>query len=104
MTDWQAICGLYERLCRFTPAIGARLGLAAALAETGRPDSALNVLDAIAGERISQHQPYWAVRAEVCARLGRVAEAGEAYGRAIALAEDDAVRRFLARRRAALRD
>jgi RNA polymerase sigma-70 factor (ECF subfamily) len=104
MTGWQSICELYERLCRFTPAIGARLGLAAALAETGRPDAALGVLDAIAIERISQHQPYWAVRAEVCARLGSKAEAGEAYGRAIALAEDGAVRHFLARRQTALRD
>jgi RNA polymerase sigma-70 factor, ECF subfamily len=99
LTDWQAISELYERLCQFTPAIGARLGLAVALKETGRSDAALGVLDAIASERISQHQPYWAVRAEVWARLGRGRDARDAYGRAIALADDDAVRRFLAERR-----
>lgn len=101
-TDWQAISELYERLCNFTPAIGARLGLAAALTETGRPDAADGVLNAIAGERILQHQPFWAVRAEVSARLGRWHAARDAYGRAIALADDDAVRRFLARRRETL--
>jgi RNA polymerase sigma-70 factor, ECF subfamily len=102
LTDWQAISELYERLCNFTPAIGARLGLAAALTETGRPDAADGVLNAIAGERISQHQPFWAVRAEVWARLGRGHDARDAYSRAIALADDDGVRRFLARRRDAL--
>jgi RNA polymerase sigma-70 factor, ECF subfamily len=102
LTDWQAICDLYERLCRFTPAIGARLGLAAALTETGRPDAADGILNAIASERISQHQPYWAVRAAVWSRLGMKPEADEAYGRAIALAEDDAVRLFLSSRRDAL--
>ena len=57
------------------------------------------LLGQIDGSAVVSHQPYWAVRAHLLARLRRGTEAVEAYDRAIGLSEDDAVRRFLLGRR-----
>jgi RNA polymerase sigma-70 factor (ECF subfamily) len=62
------------------------------------------LLDALAGDRrLADYQPYWAARAGLLARIGHVDEADRAYGQAIGLEADVAVRRFLERRRAGLR-
>ncbi|MDX8463914.1 RNA polymerase subunit sigma-70, partial [Mesorhizobium sp. VK2D] len=45
--------------------------------------------------RLAEYQPYWAARAELSARLGKTADAAEAYDRAIGLERDPALRRFL---------
>ena len=45
---------------------------------------------------VNAYQPYWALRAHLLRRLGRTAEARDAYRRAIGLSEDRAVREFLA--------
>jgi len=50
-------------------------------------------------DAVSAYQPYWAVRAHLSQRLGRTAEAVDAFDRAIGLAEDPAVRKFLLQRR-----
>ena len=63
----------------------------------------LATLDALANDqRLAEYQPYWAARADLLARAGWIAEASEAYGRAIGLEAEPAVRDFLTRRRAAL--
>jgi RNA polymerase sigma-70 factor, ECF subfamily len=49
--------------------------------------------------RLAQYQPYWAARAGLLARTGDTTAANDAYGRAIGLEADPAVRRFLQRRR-----
>jgi len=56
-------------------------------------------LDTIDLEEISSFQPYWAVRAHLLQRLGKTSEASDAYDRAIGLAEDPAVRKFLLQKR-----
>jgi RNA polymerase sigma-70 factor (ECF subfamily) len=101
-TDWQAIVELYKSLVHHTAAIGARLGLSAALAEAGRAGEAAFVLEALPADRVAAHQPYWAVRAEICARLGHGMEAAQAYRRAIELSDDPATQRFLSERLSAL--
>jgi RNA polymerase sigma-70 factor (ECF subfamily) len=64
----------------------------------------LAALDALADDaRIAEYQPYWAARANLLARGGADAAADAAYQRAIGLEPDQAVRRFLQHRRAALR-
>ena len=52
------------------------------------------------GSRLVEFQPYWAARAELCARMGDMVAAGEAYSQAIGLEADPSVRRFLQKRRA----
>jgi predicted RNA polymerase sigma factor len=97
--DWAAISVFYERLTRVSPTIGTRTGYAAAIAEANGPEAGLAVLDTIALEDVSSYQPYWAVRAHLLQRLGKITEALDAYDRAIALSEDHAVREFLLQKR-----
>jgi RNA polymerase sigma-70 factor (ECF subfamily) len=99
LTDWAAIVLFYEQLLRISPALGTRAGYAAVVAEANGPEQAIAVLDAIALDDVSGYQPYWAVRAHLLQRLGKTREAGDAYDRAIGLAEDPAVREFLLRKR-----
>ncbi|UFP96290.1 RNA polymerase sigma factor [Gloeobacter morelensis] len=94
-TDWQAVALLYEHLVALTPALGAQVSRAAALAQVSGPAAGLAALEAVAPELTVTYQPYWAVRAHLLARLDRRVEAQEAYTRAIGLSEDTHVRQFL---------
>jgi len=94
-TEWDAIMLFYKRLIRISPTLGTRTGYAAAVAEAKGPEAGLAVLDGIDLDAVSTYQPYWAVRAHVLQRLGKISEAGDAFDRAIGLAEDQAVRQFL---------
>ena len=94
-TDWPSILVLYEGLVSITQALGAQVGRAAALAQSGDPVRALKILDALDPARIVAHQPYWATRAHVLARAGRGAEAADAYRRAAGLTEQTGLRRWL---------
>ena len=97
-TDWEAIALLYEGLIRLGPTVGSAVARAAALAEVEGPTVALAALDAVAADVVEVYQPFWALRAHLLGRLGRRDEAVRAYGRAIALSEDPAVRAFLRRK------
>lgn len=98
-TDWAAIAGFYDLLVPLTPTLGARIGQAVAVAEARGPDAGLALLERIERGDVTSYQPYWAVRAHLLERLGRRAEASQAYEMAIGLTEDEAVRRFLLERR-----
>ena len=95
-TDWESIALLYEGLLRCAPTIGAQVGYAAALAEVRGAQEGLVALDALPPEAVRTYQSYWALSAHLLKRLGRTAEARQAYARAIGLSEDTAVREFLA--------
>ncbi|MEM9010810.1 MAG: DUF6596 domain-containing protein [Pseudomonadota bacterium] len=101
-TDWAELKLLYAGLVRIAPTIGARTGEAAVLAETDGPAVALSALDAIAEADRRSYQPWWATRAHVLARLGRVEEARAAFDRAIGLTDDPAARLYLSARKARL--
>ena len=94
-TEWPAIAGFYEQLVHISPALGTRTGYAAAVGEANGPHAGLKVLDEIDLDAVSSYQPYWAVRAHLLRELGKTVEASDAYDRAIGLAEDPAVRKFL---------
>jgi predicted RNA polymerase sigma factor len=98
-TDWAAIALFYEQLVRISPALGTRVGYAAAVAEAVGPEAGLAALEPIAPEAVSHYQPYWAVRAHLLEGLGKTHEASDAYDRAIGLAEDPVVRAFLFEKR-----
>jgi RNA polymerase sigma-70 factor (ECF subfamily) len=102
-TAWEAIALLYDALVRVAPTVGARVGLAAALAEARGAAAAAAALDAMAADAVASYQPYWALRAHVMGSLGRTADARDAYARAIGLSEDPAVRAFLVARSQELR-
>jgi RNA polymerase sigma-70 factor (ECF subfamily) len=98
-TDWNAIAVFYEQLIRISPTLGTRTGYAAAIAEAKSPKAGLATLDQIDLKDVSSYQPYWAVRAHLLQRLGKVSEAADAFDRAIGLAEDPAIRQFLLQKR-----
>ncbi len=98
-TDWSAIVLFYEQLIRLSPALGTRAGYAAAAAEANGSEAGLAVLESIDPDAVSHYQPYWAVRAHLLQKLGKTAEASDAYDRAIDLSEDPAVRKFLPQKR-----
>jgi predicted RNA polymerase sigma factor len=98
-TEWPAVARFYEQLVHISPALGARTGYAAAIAEMNGPEVGIELLDDIEAEAVSDYQPYWAVRAHLLQMLGKTAEASAAYDRAIGLSEDPAVREFLLQRR-----
>jgi RNA polymerase sigma-70 factor (ECF subfamily) len=98
-TDWAAIALFYEQLVRTSPTLGSRIGHAAAVAEANGPEAGMKLLENVGAETVSAYQPYWAVRAHLLQRLGRSAEASNAYDRAIGLAEDPAVKQFLLQKR-----
>ena len=92
--DWPEIALLYEGLVRLAPTIGAQVARAIALAESGDIATGLTALEAIAG-RASDYQPWWAARAHLLRRLGRIAEARAAFERAASLTDDPALRAYL---------
>ncbi len=69
------------------------------MAEAEGPDAGLRIADAL---ELDGFRYLHATRAELLRRLGRTEEAREALDRAVALAHDDAERRLLERRLAAL--
>jgi RNA polymerase sigma-70 factor (ECF subfamily) len=102
--DWESIARIYEALFALTGSPVVAVNRAVALAEARGAAAGLDALARVADEkRLADYQPYWAARAELLARTGELAEADAAYERAIGLEADPAVRRFLTRRRAALR-
>ncbi len=98
--DWPALLGLYDALLALAPSAGGRVSRIAVLAELAGPVDALAELEALATAEpaLREHQPWWALRAHLLQRSGRAGEAQQAYRCAIALADDPAVRAFLAQR------
>ena len=103
VTDWSQIVGLYDVLLEVQPTPVVELNRAAAVAMRDGPAAGLALVDAILdrGELRDYHLAHSA-RADLCRRLGRVAEARAAYERALSLVRQEPERRFLARRVAEL--
>jgi RNA polymerase sigma-70 factor (ECF subfamily) len=102
-TDWAAVVTLYEALAALTGSPVVAINRAIAIGELDGPAAGLAALEAVGDDsRLADYQPYWAARAALLQRAGAAGPAAEAYGRAIGLESDPAVRRFLAARRAEL--
>lgn len=102
--DWDAIILLYDALSELTGSPVARLNAAAAIARRDGPERGLTAAEQAAAlhPELNGYQPYWALRADLCARLGRKDAARVAYDEAIARERDRGVIAFLAQRRDAL--
>ncbi|MFI6297218.1 RNA polymerase sigma factor [Nonomuraea sp. NPDC050790] len=101
-TDWTAIAQLYELLEALTGSAVVRLNRAVAVAEAQGPADGLELLAGLE-EHLPRHHLLPATRAELLRRLGRLEEAVEEYGKALALVGTAPEREFLQSRRAALR-
>jgi RNA polymerase sigma-70 factor, ECF subfamily len=100
-TDWSQVVALYDQLIRLDPSPVVALNRAVAVAELDGPAVGLAQVDRLAGKLVGYHA-FHATRAELLRRLGRVAEARDAYGSAIGIAGNAAEVAVLTRRRAAL--
>jgi RNA polymerase sigma-70 factor (ECF subfamily) len=98
-TDWAQIVGLYDVLLRTDPSPVIALNRAAAIAMRDGPEHGLKLIDAIlAGGELQEYHLAHAARADLYRRLGRKADARDAYQRALALAVEEPERRLLERR------
>jgi RNA polymerase sigma-70 factor, ECF subfamily len=93
--DWAQIAALYGELARLTDSPVVELSRAVAIAERDGPQAGL---DALAGVALEDYRYLHATRGELLARLGRSAEARQAYRHALSLTGDDAERRLLERK------
>jgi RNA polymerase sigma-70 factor (ECF subfamily) len=101
--DWEGVVQLYDALLAISASPVVAINRALAVAQRDGAPAGLAALDAVAGHPgLAQYQPWWAARAELLARSGATAAAREAYGLAIGLERDPAVRRFLQNALAAL--
>jgi len=102
-TDWARIVVLYDLLARAEPSPVVELNRAVAVAMRDGPSAGLALIDAILGRGdLSDYHLAHAARADLCRRLGRIAEARASYERALSLTEQEPERRFLKRRLAEL--
>jgi RNA polymerase sigma-70 factor (ECF subfamily) len=97
--DWPQIAALYGELSRLTDSPVVELSRAVAVAEEQGPEAGLDIVDRLA---LEDYRYLHSTRGELLRRLGRTAEARDAYRRALALVHDDAERRLLERRLAEL--
>ena len=94
--DWPQIAALYGELSGLTNSPVVELNRAAAVGEANGPEAGLEIVDRLTG---LEDYPYlYSARAELLRRLGRTADARDAYARAIELTPDEAERRVFARR------
>ena len=96
-TDWAGIVGWYDALMQASPSPVVALNRAVAIAMREGPAVALPLLDGLATPLATYHL-YHATRGDLLRRCGRGAEAAAAYRQALALAQQEPERRFLARR------
>jgi len=97
--DWTEVTALYQELSRLTRSPVVELNRAVAVAESGHPAAALVIVDAL---ELDGYRYLHSTRAELLCRLGRPAEAADAYRRALGLTQAEPERRFLRGRLAAL--
>jgi RNA polymerase sigma-70 factor (ECF subfamily) len=98
-TDWRQIAMLYDRLIRIQPSPVVELNRAVAIAMCDGPEEGLGLVDALlARDELAGYYLAHSARADLCRRLGRLAEARDSYERALALVRGEPERRFIARR------
>jgi RNA polymerase sigma-70 factor, ECF subfamily len=100
-TDWRQILALYDQLTALAPSPVVALNRAVAVAEVEGPGAALALVERL-GRELDGYHLLHAIRADLLRRLGRDAEAAQAYEAAIARTENAAERELLRRGRRAL--
>jgi RNA polymerase sigma-70 factor (ECF subfamily) len=90
---------LYDVLLRADPSPVVELNRAAAMAMRDGPAAGLAIVDAIlARGDLDEYHLAHSARADLCRRLGRMADARASYARALVLTRQEPERRFLEKR------
>jgi RNA polymerase sigma-70 factor, ECF subfamily len=98
-TDWSQVVALYDQLTRLDPSPVVALNRAVAVAELDGPEVALALIDRLP---LAGYHAWHAARADLLRRLGRSAEARQAYDTAIEATQNRAERAYLSRKRGEL--
>ncbi len=98
-TDWSQVLALYDQLAQLDPSPIVALNRAVAVAEMDGPAVALALVDRLP---LTGYHAWHATRADLLRRLGRSAEAKDAYDAAIAATQNSAERAYLDRKRGEL--
>jgi RNA polymerase sigma-70 factor (ECF subfamily) len=98
-TDWSQVVALYDQLTRIDPSPIVALNRAVAVAELDGPEVALALVERLP---LTDYHAWHAARADLLRRLGRSAEAKDAYDAAIAATQNSAERAYLSRKRGEL--
>jgi RNA polymerase sigma-70 factor (ECF subfamily) len=93
--DWRGVAHLYGLLERMTPSPIVSLNRAVAISFAEGPAAGLAALDALPREELDDYHHYHVARADALARLGRDAEAREAYRAALERTQNDTERSYL---------
>jgi RNA polymerase sigma factor (sigma-70 family) len=98
-TDWAELVGLYDLLVAIWPSPVVSLNRAVAIGLADGPAAGLDALDALADEpQLATYAYLASARADFLRRLGRDAEAADAYRTALALTDNAVEAGFLAAR------
>lgn len=102
-TDWPRIAAVYDALAAVAPSPVVELNRAVAVAQAFGPEAGLAIVEALLTDAALKHY-HWlpAVRGDLLARLGRSAEAREAFLQAAALARNVQERALMQERARAL--
>jgi RNA polymerase sigma-70 factor, ECF subfamily len=95
-TDWRQIVALYDRLLQIQPSPVVRLNRAVAIAMCEGPEAGLMQINAVLEHGgLANYYLAHSARADMYRRLGRTAEARDAYEKALALTQQEPERQFL---------
>jgi RNA polymerase sigma-70 factor (ECF subfamily) len=94
-TDWAQVLALHDQLRALVPGPVTELNRAVAVAELDGPDAALALVEPL---DLQRYHLWHATRGELLRRRGDLGGASAAYERARELTDNEAERRFLARR------
>jgi RNA polymerase sigma-70 factor (ECF subfamily) len=98
-TDWRQIVALYNQLVRIQPSPVVHLNRAVAIAMRDGPEAGLQKIDALLEHgALTNYYLAHSARAEMCRRLGRIAEARSSYEKALTLTQQEPERQFLQER------
>jgi RNA polymerase sigma factor (sigma-70 family) len=101
-TDWTRIAALYDALAQLAPSPVVELNRAVAVAMAFGPAAGLELVEALVDEPALQgYHLLPSVRADLLAKLGRLAEASAEFGRAASLTRNERERALLLERAAA---
>ena len=95
-TDWGQVLALYDQLTRLDPGPVVALHRAVAVGEVEGPAAALHLVDDL---DLDGYHLFHAIRGDLLARLGRGAEARQAFDAAVLLTRNQPERAFLLARR-----
>ena len=98
-TDWRRIVGLYDLLLQLEPSPVVELNRAVAVAMRDGPSAGVTLIDGILERGHLGGYPFaHSARGELCKRAGRNDDARLSFQKALALAQQEPLRRFLERR------